>query len=520
MAMLIGTIFKLGLKLRYKFATAHGSPLLQQEETLSKLLKQSAKTQFGQHYGFEKIQQQASLIADFQQRVPIVDYQTMFERWWKKALAGEENVSWTGKIKHFALSSGTTGGSSKFIPVSDELIKSMRRTSLRVFGCNDALKMASNFFEGDFLFIGSCTQLKPYSAQSDILIGDVSGINTGKIPKWFDHFYRPGKAITDLPDWEQRLAAMVKNAPSWDIKLITGIPSWVQMVLEEIIKTYKLENIAQIWPNLQAYASGGIAFAPYKARFDKLIGKQIIYLDTYYSSEGSLAAQTDFKNPLMPLELMLNNGIFFEFVPFNDENFPNGEISPQAQALTIDKVELNVTYALLISTCAGAWRYLIGDTVKFVSLSPPQVLITGRTKQFLSLTGEHISVENMNAAITATETRFGVDILEFTVKGLQKADNHFAHVWFLGLKMPVDTEKSGEIIAFIDDFLQANNDDYRTERRHNLLKTVEGTIIPASIFYDFQKSQGKMGGQVKFPRVMNDAQYQLWLDFLQKNNIL
>ncbi len=520
MAMLIGTIFKLGLKLRYKFAYSHSSAIQQQQETLLKLLKQANHTQLGTHYHFDKISQEQDFIQQFQQQLPIVNYQQMFSNWWKKALDGGENIAWPGKIKYFALSSGTTENSSKYIPVSSEMIKSMRRTSLRVFGCDDALKMPNNFFEGDFLLVGSCSQLKPYQEQSDILVGDVSGINTGKIPKWFEHFYKPGKAVSDLPDWEHRLAAMVKNAPNWDIKMIAGIPSWVQMVLEEIIKTYQLKDISQIWPNLQVYASGGIAFAPYKPRFEKLIGKSIIYLDTYYTSEGSLAAQTDFKNSAMPLELMLNNGIFFEFVEFNDDNFPDGEIAPHAQAIAIDKVKLNVNYALVISTCSGAWRYLIGDTVKFVSLSPPQILITGRTKQFLSLTGEHLSVDNMNAAILAAEAHFQLDILEFTVKGHKVDETHFQHTWFIGLRNPSSTAHiNTQIIEFIDSFLQKNNDDYCTERKHNLLKTIKAEILPVSAFYDFQKSQGKMGGQVKFPRVMNDNQYQQWVGFLKNTKI-
>lgn len=513
----IGTIFKYGLKLRHRISEPRTSPVEQQAKTLHALLSQAAHTQFGKHYNFQQLLQYQgrALLDQYRQRVPLCTYDEMFNQWWYKALAGEENVAWDGRIKYFALSSGTSGSPSKYIPVSNEMVKAMRNTSLRMFQCSTSWELPTSFYSGPFLFVGSCIEMQPFEQNPDILVGDVSGINTGKVPRWFEIMYKPGKRIASLRKWEDRLEEIVKHAPEWDIKFIAGIPSWVQMILEAIIKRYNVQTIHDIWANFQIYVSGGVAFNPYRKRFDQLMGKPVMYLDSYYTSEGSIACQTrpTHDGNVMPLEMMLNNGIYFEFIPFNDDNFTNGELNPNAPAYYIDEVTEGIDYALVLSTCSGAWRYIIGDTVRFVDKSRSEIIITGRTKHFLSVCGEHLSIDNMNHGIEYISQKFDVDIREFTVVA-QKEQNHFVHRWYIGFQQP-PTQPIEVITQALDAHLRTLNDDYATERRDNLLRSIEIHPVPLQAFYDWHAKQGRAGGQSKFPRVLNDKQYNQWLEFIQ-----
>ncbi len=514
-----GTLLKYGLLVRRGIGSiGKGSLVQQQTKTLRRLLQQAKDTAFGRHYDFNALLAlpDQQLLEAYRQRVPLFDYDSIYDAWWHRMLKGEADVCWRGKVRNFSLSSGTSGAPTKYIPVSDEMLRAMRRTTIHMFSQSTNFGFPTSFYGGQFLMISSCTQMRPYEeGKNDVWVGDVSGINAGRMPRWFENFYKPGQAIAALPNWDLRLEAIVKNARDWDIKLIAGIPSWVQMMLEAIVSHYKLKNIHEIWPNLQAYTSGGVSFLPYRRRFEQLMGKPILYLDTYYTSEGSLACQTRLDADRMPMELLLDNGIYFEFVPFNDENFPNGALNPSAKTLHIGEVEEGVSYAILLSTCAGAWRYLLGDTVKFVDKQRGDIVITGRTKHFLSICGEHLSVENMNQGISAAEARHHYAFPEFTVKAV-KVDNHFEHHWYLGVhgdQTPSSSEQAA-ILATLDETLCAVNDDYATERKDNLLHHVRLNFLPVSAFYAWHAAQGKSGGQTKFPRVMTDSQYEQWTKFI------
>jgi hypothetical protein len=512
----LGRLLKTSLSLRQRLARLrHKTPIAQQTKTLRKLLEQAENTAFGRQYKFAKLGEmdEAQLLAAWK-KLPIFDYDTMYNQWWARTIAGESDVSWAGKIDKFALSSGTSGGPTKYIPVSKEMLKSMRRTSLHMLSSSANMGLPTSFYSGPFLMVGSCTEMRPHPENPDVLIGDISGINTGQIPAWFDMFYKPGKKIAALPTWEARLEAIVAEAPKWDIKLITGIPSWIQLMLEAIIARYQLHNISEIWPNLQIFSSGGVAFAPYRERFIKLIGRPILFFDTYYTSEGALACQSRIDGDKMPMELMIRNGIFFEFIPFDDKNFADGKPLPDAQVLHIGEVKENVSYAILISTCSGAWRYLLGDTVRFTSLAHSEIVITGRTKHFLSICGEHLSVENMNTGLLEVAQKYGLQLPEFTVKAL-KIDTHFEHHWFVGyIGEPPPKAAAAEITAALDEALCRINDDYATERKDNLLRQTQLTFLPLHTFFDWQAKHGKAGGQVKFPRVLTDAQFADWLEYI------
>jgi len=405
------------------------------------------------------------------------------------------------------LSSGTAGSASKHIPVTREMIKALRKASIRQITTLGKYDLPASVFEKGILWLGGSTDLKK---QGGYFEGDVSGISARQVPIWFQHFYKPGKKISQEKDWNVKLEDITRQADKWDIGIITGVPAWVQLLLEKIIAHYKLSNIHEIWPNLSVYAHGGVSFEPYKKGFEKFFSKKVHYIEMYPASEGFIAFQSE--PGAAHMKLITDNGIFYEFVPFNEQNFDeNGTILPNAQTLFIDEVSVNTDYALVMNTCAGAWRYLIGDVIRFTDVANADIIISGRTKHFLSLTGEHLSVDNMNKAVEFVSQQIDVEIPEYTVCGIPY-EGTFAHEWYIGTSKDVDTQL---IKKLIDEKLCEINDDYEVERK-SALKNIFVHAVPVSKFYDFMTSKGKMGGQNKFPRVMNKTQYSEWKAFLDK----
>jgi GH3 auxin-responsive promoter len=502
---IFGLVIKKGIQLSSKIKLTNRSASEQQIRTLRKLLETAANTSFGRHYEFQNILDNARPMHAFRESLPIFDYDKIYEKWWHKLLEGNENVTWPGKIKYFALSSGTSGAPSKYIPCTDESLGFMQKASTSMFLQMANLDIKPTFYEKQMLMLGSCALLKETNGY---LVGDLSGINASRIPSWFQRYYKPGKIIASLPDYNSRIDAIAREAHKWDIGVISGIPAWVQLMLEKVVAFHKLENIHQLWPNFQIYVSGGVAFEPYRKSFERLTGKPITILDTYLASEGFVGYQD--KLDVRGMKLVTGNGIYYEFVPFNDQNFdPEGNIKPDAKALTLEELEEEKDYALLMSASNGAWRYLIGDTVRFLDLDNLHFIITGRTKHFLSITGEHLSVDNMNTAIQYVASTLGVEIKEFTVMGIPKG-KMFAHQWYIGTNKSVETELVSKLI---DEKLQEINDDYRAERQGNALTEILVKIVPVEKFYQWQESQGKLGGQSKFPRVMKKDKWEEWERF-------
>ncbi|MEZ5038755.1 MAG: GH3 auxin-responsive promoter family protein [Saprospiraceae bacterium] len=481
-------------------------PSVQQLETLNGLLKKAEKTAFGKHYDFGRIQSQDTIQA-FQEKVPIHDYDKMFDEWWHKSLHGQLDVCWPGKTKYFAVSSGTTGAATKYIPVTHEMLKAMQLVAWRMFTCLPKYDVPSHIFTKDWLMIGGTASL---NFNGHCQTGDLSGILAKQPPIWLRKFYKPGPKAAKITTWEERLDYIAKNAHHWDIGIVTGTPSWIQLTLEKIIEYQHLDNIHQIWPNFGVYVTGGIAFEPYRKSFEKLVAQVPIYQDSYLASEGFLGYQQ--RPGTNAKHLSINNGIFFEFVPFNDAHFDeNGNIKPDAKALTIEQVEEGVDYALLLSTCAGAWRYLIGDTVRFTNKALCEIIITGRTKHFLSICGEHLSVDNMNQAISHVENELNIEILEFIV-GAVKSGSHFAHRWYVGTKEPTDEQR---LKFLLDEHLKKVNDDYAVERSA-MLGDLELEVIPLQWFYDWQSATGRLNGQSKIPRVMKGEAFESWESFVRQ----
>lgn len=487
------------------------TPVKQQENTLRKLISKAQYTSFGEAYEFSELLKNKQLTELFKQRVPIHDYNSIHQRWWYRTLHGESFVAWPGKVKYFALSSGTSEATSKYIPVTPDMLKAIKRTSIRQIFSLSRYHFPREFFEKGILMLGGSTHLQYNGTYYE---GDLSGITAGNIPFWFQHFYKPGKRISKERNWTNKLDEIVRNAKDWDIGVIVGVPAWLQILMERIIQHYKVKTIHDIWPNLSIYVHGGVSFAPYQKTFEKLLAKPITYIETYLASEGFIAYQS--RPDAEGMQLVLDNGLFFEFVDFNNENFDNeGNILPDAKTITIDKVEEGKEYALLLTTCAGAWRYLIGDTIKFTSKERSEIIITGRTRHYLNLCGEHLSQDNMNRAIQLLEEQLNVSVPEFTVAGI-KHDSMFAHKWYLGITgnfkdLDVETVKRQ-----IDQNLKDLNDDYRVERIA-AIRDVIVELLPLDLFYKYLKTLGKEGGQHKFPRVIKKDQHLKWEEYLNKN---
>ena len=466
-----------------------------QLKTLKKLLSRARNTQIGRAYGFEDILSASDPVKQFQQQVPIYNYEKIYQEWWHKLLTGEQkDVCWPGKVKYFGLTSGTSNDSSKRVPLTNDMIRAIRKVGIRQLLALSDYHLPPRFYEKSALMLGGSTSLTKMQTWFE---GDLSGILAGRMPFWFNSFYKPGKPIAKEREWATKIDKMVAQAPNWDIGGISGVPAWVQILIEKVIARYNLKNIHEIWPDFKVFAHGGVSFEPYKKSFAKLLGKEVIYLETYLASEGFLAYQNEKDSDM---QLVLDNGIFFEFVPFDSLNFnSDGGISENPEVLTLGEVEECREYALLISTCAGAWRYLIGDTIRFTDKTKAKIMITGRTKHFLSLCGEHLSVDNMSRGVQQVSEEMGIDIKEFTVSGIAY-QGLFAHKWYLG----TDCEgvRTEEVKEKLDKALKLLNDDYAVERQA-ALKEVFVELVPNQVFYDFLKFKGKEGGQHKFPRVLN-----------------
>ncbi len=508
---ILGSVIKNAISLRSRMPSIFkiSDPEEVQKIELKKLLRRAANTALGEQYGFHEILKSKDVVKEFQQRVPLFDYNKIFKEWWYRSLNGESYVSWPGRVKYFALSSGTSEASSKYIPVTNDMLRAIKKTSIKQIFSLARYEFPYEFFEKGILMLGGSTHLHYNGTYFE---GDLSGITTKNIPFWFQHFYKPGKRISKERDWPTKLNEIVKKAKDWDIGVIVGVPAWWQILIEKIIEHYNLNTIHDIWPNLSIFVHGGVSFTPYKKGFEKLMGKKLTYIETYLASEGFIAFQS--RPNTENMQLVLDNGLFIEFVPFNETNFDEeGNLKTDAEVLTISQTQHGAEYALLLSTCAGAWRYLIGDTVKIVSKEHNEIVITGRTKHFLNLCGEHMSQENMNMAVKMTEDQLNIEIREFTIAGI-KYDSMFAHKWFIGTDNKVDAEN---IKNALDENLKILNDDYRVERIA-AIKDVIVEIIPSEVFYDWMRFKGKEGAQNKFPRVIKGKLLADWEEFISQSN--
>lgn len=465
-------------------------PIEVQNELLLNLLKTAKNTEIGQQYNFVNIDSYEK----FASTIPIQTYESI-EPLIERARKGETNIFWPSPIKWFAKSSGTTHSKSKFIPVSDEAIAychfNAGKDMLCLFFNNNP---EADLFSGKNLRLGGSSAIYQ---DNNTYFGDLSAIIIENMPFWADFSSAPKQEIALMSEWEAKMDAIVAETIHKDITSLAGVPSWMLVLLNKVLETTGKKHILEVWPNLEVYFHGGVNFTPYKKQYKKLIpSSSFKYYETYNASEGFFAIQD--QNDSDELLLMLDYGIFYEFIPmceFNGEN---------SNAIPLKDVQLNTNYALVISTNSGLWRYLIGDTVKFTSLDPYRIKITGRTKHFINVFGEELIIENAENALQIACQKCQVEILEYTVAPIfMTGKTKGSHEWMIEFKEPPASLE--DFSKYLDGALQQINSDYEAKRYKNM--TLDFPKIHTSrknLFYDWLKSEQKLGGQHKIPRLSNN----------------
>ena len=508
--MILGNIIK-GIIYLKDIVTTDVDPISAQDNMLKNLLETAKDTQFGKHYDFNSILSDKTPSQAFSKSVPYFDYNKINDKWWHKLHEGEENVTWPGSPDYYALSSGTTGKTSKRIPVTNDMIEAIRQSGIKQVFALKNFDLPADFFEKDMMMLGSSTDLDEKENHQE---GEISGISASNIPSWFKAYYKPGEDIAKIDDWDERVERIAKNAKNWDIGALSGIPSWIELMLQKVIEYHNLNHIHEIWPNLQVYTSGGVAFGPYEKSFNALLGHEITVIDTYLASEGYIATQIRPETDAM--QLNVDSGIYFEFVPFKPEYInQDGSLTQDAPSYGLKEVELDQDYVLIISTVSGAWRYIIGDTIEFTDIKRAEIKITGRTKFFLNTVGSQLSVNKMDAAIKELEETYKTTITEYTICAKRGEDGEFYHNWYLGTDLSnVDGKK---IATSLDDSLKQANKNYKVARS-KALKGVVVNLVPASLFHDWNGKNKKKGGQVKMERVMNEEKFSEFEAFIASVN--
>lgn len=501
---IIGSLIKGIINVADK-VTGDDEPVAEQYMVLESLLKNASKTEFGNHYGFDEILAKEDTYEVFKTTIPYFDYDQLNKSWWSKLHENETDVTWPGHPNYFALSSGTTGKTSKRIPVTDDMIKAIKNAGIKQVLALNNFDIPADFFEKGILMLGSSTDL---IENNDHLEGEISGISASNIPSWFRGYYKPGKEISEIADWDNRVKKIVDEAPNWDIGALSGIPSWIELMLKEVIEGHGLDNIHDIWPNLKVYTSGGVAFGPYKKSFNALMGKPVTVIDTYLASEGFIAFQS--RPDTDAMKLVTDNGIFFEFVPFKAEYInEDGSLTADAPAIMLSDVKENQDYVLIISTVSGAWRYMIGDTIEFTDVERAEIRITGRTKFFLNTVGSQLSVNKMDDAMQHLEKEFHMEIPEYTLCA-KKYEDGFYHTWYLGTECETLDDN---LITVLDNHLKEANKNYKVARS-KALKGVKVHRVNPEVFYEWNAKGKKKGGQVKMERVMGEEKFSEWESFV------
>jgi hypothetical protein len=505
---IIGSLIRQGTRLGAIAQRRRPSSYEQQHIQLFRLLNKARNTAFGRYFGFSEALYASDTVAAFKNLVPATDYHGMYDRWWSQAHLNDlPDICWPGQVPYFALSSGTSQAATKYLPVTEDLIRGMKRGSRRMFFDMNRFGIPNRQYTKQMLMVGSCTRL---AREGQHWTGDLSGILGLNRPLWLEPYYRPGRHITDLPEWSERIERMAEEAPGWDIGFAVSNPMWLQLILERIIERHGLQHIHEIWPDFSVFVHGGVFFEPYQANFEQLLGRPVQYVNSYMASEGFFAYQN--RPGRRSMELLTDCGIFFEFVPFNEENFDeNGDLrTAQPLSLTLDEVRPHENYAILISTSAGAWRYLLGDTLRFTDPEHCQIQLTGRTKQYLSVCGEHLSIDNLNEAVRRTDQRLRAGVREFAVAGVS-AGTKWAHQWYVSVDNPGITPV--QFAQGVDEELCKLNDDYATERKY-ALPEIRVRLLSNEIFMQWLQRRGKMNGQAKIPRVLKAGQLADFESFL------
>lgn len=464
-----------------------------QFELLNQLVLQAKDTEIGKRYRFSEIKTHQS----FAERVPIHTYediQVEIER----SRRGESNIFWPTPIKWFAKSSGTTNSKSKFIPVSSSSLEDCHYAASK-----DLLCMYLNNNENSHLFKGKSLRLggsKEIYRENGTSFGDLSAILIDNMPFWASYSSTPGNEVSLMSNWERKLQATVDESIKENVTSLAGVPSWMLVLLNRVLETTGKNNLLEIWPELEVYFHGGVSFEPYVEQYKKIIpSEKFNYYETYNASEGFFAIQD--QNNSKELLLMLDYGIFYEFIPMDTYG------TAREKAIPLSEVEVGKNYAIVITTNAGLWRYKIGDTVRFTSVSPYRIKVSGRTKHHINVFGEELIIENAEKALRKTAAETHAELVDYTagpifMEGKEKG----AHEWIIEFKTP--PKNLEEFAELLDKNLQNLNSDYEAKRHNNTtLNRLKIHQARPKLFYDWLEKNDKLGGQHKIPRLSNSREY-------------
>lgn len=470
-------------------------PAATQQRQLLKLVAKARNTRFGRDHDFAGIK----TVADFQARVPLRRYEQMWTEYWQPAFPTLDNVSWPGRIPYFAVSSGTTSGTSKYLPLTPDMRRSNVKAALDVLAFHAKAKPKSHFFGGASFMLGGSTEL--VQEADNVKSGDLSAIAASTLPAWAAPYAFPPNDLALLSNWDEKLKRTAEASLTKDIRVLTGTPSWVLILLERMQKLRAARGEpAAPYPRLELFVHGGVNFTPYRARFQQMFAGQDVDLrEVYPASEGFIAVAD--RGPGEGLKLSLDNGLFFEFVPLDELDSPN----PTRH--WVGNIQEGINYAVVMTTCAGLFSYIIGDTVRFVDVKTPRLLITGRTSYMLSAFGEHLIGEEIENAVSTAAKAIEADITDYSVGPIfpDRDGDLGGHLYIVEFAPTPDEATLARFAALVDEDLCRRNDDYRAHRAdgHGLnAPTVRA--VPAGTFAAWMASRGRAGGQNKVPRIIND----------------
>ncbi len=468
-------------------------PIEVQQELLQNLILKAKSTEIGKKYEFESIKS----YKDYRDRVPISSYEDS-EAMIERARRGESNIFWPTPIKWFAKSSGTTNAKSKFIPVSSDSLEDCHYAASK-----DLLCMYLNNNPNSQLFVGKSLRLggsKELYQENGTVYGDLSAILIDNMPFWAEFSSTPGSEVSLMANWEVKMQAIVNETINENVTSLAGVPSWMLVLLNNVIETTGKDSLFDVWPNLEVYFHGGVSFEPYMDQYKKILPKNDFkYYETYNASEGFFAIQD--RNDNKELLLMLDYGIFYEFIPMHISGPDEEEIIP------LSEVEIDVNYAIVITTNAGLWRYRIGDTVRFTSVDPYRIKVTGRTKHHINVFGEELIIENAEAALKQASRLSECEIIDYTAAPIfMEGKEKGAHEWIIEFKTP--PKDFSVFTTLLDKSLQEVNSDYEAKRYNNMtLNAPKIHFAREHLFYDWLKKNDKLGGQHKIPRLSNTRDY-------------
>lgn len=464
------------------------NPVDAQLNVFYELLNRAKDTEFGRKYAFR-----GDDYDEFKATVPLQDYESL-KPYFTRMQASESNVLWPDAIRWFAKSSGTTNDASKFIPVSEEgLHESHIKTGKDFLSLYLRNKPTSKFFTGKGLVMGGAYH--PNEINSKVFVGDVSAILMKNLDTWIQYFREPSLSVALMPSWEEKLDRITDVTMRQNVTSISGVPSWTLLLLRRVLEKTGKKYIKDVWPNLELFCHGGVGFAPYRPQFEELIGQDISYQNVYNASEGFFAFQDTLDNDNMLLHL--DCGVFYEFIPFNG--------SPDTENIvTIEGVRKGINYAMVISTNSGLWRYMIGDTVEFTDIAPYRIRITGRTKHYINVFGEEVTVDNTDKALASACADIGAKVVDYTIAPVFiDQRNQGRHEW--GIEFCEQPADVSSFEAMLDRKLQTLNSDYQAKRTGDLAMG-KLSVVPLrkGTFYEWLKSKEKLGSQQKIPRLQND----------------